>query len=177
MTKKHVLTQEEMFCLEGCGSYAQYYEMRKRFEGEVCPFCTIDEKVNLVIYEDAYWRVMDNAFPNDRPLDTMLLIASTDHSRKLCEISESGWLALHGIMRLIETHFFLPGGMLFMRFGDMRYNAGTVPHLHFNLWVPNKAGEVRIPVFKSEESQRKNMVRSFEFSKRYQGGETPEQPS
>lgn len=58
-----------------------------------------------------------------------------------------------------------------MRFGDMRYNAGTVPHLHWNLWVPDCTGEVRIPVFKDKTKHTENQMRASEFARRYEANE------
>ncbi len=167
METTKVLSSEELFCLEGCATFPQYYEMRRRFESKECPFCVIDEKINLIIFENDHWRLMDNVFKNARSCETMLLITSVRHARTLGEITERGWIAFHEIIRMAETMFYLPGGMLFARFGDMGYNAGTVPHLHFNLWVPEKKKSVCIPVFKASESREKNVERARAFAEMY----------
>lgn len=69
--------------------------------------------------------------------------------------------------------FDLPGGGVIIRFGDMRRNAGTVPHLHENIMVPDGTAEVRIPLFKNPEDRQKNGARATEFAKRYETGELP----
>ena len=168
----HILTDEEEFCLQGCGSYKQYYIMRKRFEEE-CVFCVIDPQVNKILFENEHWRLWENAFVDGRGMKTALLIASKEHWRALQDIPRSAWSALYDALEYAEEHFDLPGGMLFMRFGDMRMNAGTVPHLHINLWVPSGEKEVRVPIFKKPEDRQRNIARASAFARRYEAGETP----
>lgn len=71
----------------------------------------------------------------------------------------------------LETWFHLEGGIIATRFGDMRLNAGTIPHLHVNIMVPNGTGEVRIPAYKSTDGREANQTRAEGFAKRYEAGE------
>lgn len=170
---RHVLTDEEEFCLQGCGSYEQYFHMRHLFENEVCAFCDVNPEVNTVLYENDTWRVWDNALKNERHCSTMLVIAATEHIRKMSDITTFGWANFGNMMEWIHHEFDLDGGMLFLRFGDMRLNAGTMPHLHWNLWVPDGKGEVRIPVFKNPTQRDANVARAAEFAARYEAHEVP----
>lgn len=176
MPTLHTLTDEEQFCLEGCRDYAQYYVMRTGFENgsRACPFCTLDTNLNKVLYQDAYWMAWENPFPRDT-LAVQLVIASVEHVRDLEKLSYEALGALSSVFQWIKGQYpsQTPGGNLHVRFGDMRYNAGTVPHLHFNYWVPSGTGEVRIPVFKDPADRKKNQIRTAEFGARYEGGETP----
>ena len=60
-----------------------------------------------------------------------------------------------------------------VREGAMRLNAGTVPHLHFNTFVPNRQQEVRIPVFKDPKDRESNRLRTVGFAKDYEAGKVP----
>jgi diadenosine tetraphosphate (Ap4A) HIT family hydrolase len=169
-----LLTVEEQECLRGCSSYAQYHLMRSRFESGVCGFCHIDRKVNHVVFENAYWAAWENIFSHDRACAVMLVIASRDHWRRLADITKEAWGDLEEVMRFAERTYEMPGGMLFLRFGDMRYNVGTVPHLHFNLWVPDRTGSVVVPIQKSHEMNEEHGRRAQEFARRYASGEAPD---
>lgn len=169
----HTLTDEELFCLEDCSTYPQYYLMRQRFESEVCGFCVIDTKINTILFENEHWVLFENAFKNDRGCSVMLLIVTRDHFRFPSEVTADAWAALQEMMEWATERYQLPGGMLFMRFGDMRLNAGTVPHLHFNLWVPDESKEVRIPVFKNPDARKRNTEQAEKFAADYEAGVIP----
>ena len=149
--------------------------MRTRFETS-CTFCEIDPAVNIVLYENDHWRIWENPFMQGRGTQLALLIASKMHWRRLTDITRYGWTDMGDMMHWISATYpyDLAGGMLFMRFGDMRLNAGTVPHLHWNLWVPNQEKEVRVPIFKKAEDTAGNIERAAEFASRYEAGEVPE---
>jgi len=178
MPATHELTLEEIFCLEGCRDYAQYFRMRKQFEARFCPFCTIDTSVNKILYENESWVVWENAFPR-KELLVQLVIVFRGHIRFLEEISPEGWQNFFCVIQWIEGiegHYAIGrGGNLHVRFGPMNDNAGTVPHLHWNYWIPNGIGEVRIPVFKDPTDREVNRVRMQEFACRYEAGEIPPQ--
>ena len=82
---QRVLTKEELFCLEGCRSYDQYYRMRKDIERLYCPFCDIDRTKNKVLYEDDHWLLWENIFPRET-LSVQLVIACKYHVRFLEEL-------------------------------------------------------------------------------------------
>lgn len=147
--------------------------MRSQFERGCCPFCHIDTQINSVLFSNTNWLVWENAFKNDRQCEVMLVIVSRKHIRGLEEITPSAWVDLSNVLSTVEKQFPLLGGMLFIRFGDMRLNAGTVPHLHFNLWVPNGQGEVRVPIYKNFTESERNRVRAVAFAKQYEAGEKP----
>lgn len=150
--------------------------MRKRFENNSCPFCSVDPKVNEILFENENWMVWENPFPRET-LDVQLVIVFREHVRFLGEIPPESWQGFCKVIQWIEGiegHAVMStGGMFFARFGDMRYNAGTVPHIHFNYWIPNGAGEERIPLIKSAADRMRNKTKAHEFAKRYESGEVP----
>lgn len=168
------LTHEEKFCLEGCSTYAQYYEMRRQFESGVCPFCVVNSSINKTLFDNEHWLVWENAFSAGEHCKHMFVIVAKRHIRILPNVTPAGWMALDEALSWLHAMYRLPGGMLFLRFGDMCFNAGTVPHLHFNLWVPDGSGEVRIPLYKTPEQREKNRVRALTFAEHYRSNLVPE---
>ena len=174
MPQKHTFTDEEQVCLDRCFGYKQYCTMRGRFESGVCTFCEFDTALNKILYKDDHWIVWENAFANNRPNKVMLVIASKAHLRSLKDIPKETWAAFHDCIQWAEESYDLPGGGLLMRFGDMRLNAGTVPHLHWNILVPNGEGPIKPILYNTEEEMKMNKERASEYAKRYEAGESPE---
>lgn len=179
MAHQHVLSSlsaEQLFCLRGCRSYLQYYKMRKDFESGHCAFCTIDRTFNKVEVENnswLMWRVPQEFVRKETALH--LLIVPRRHIRFPWDLSPVEWSDIGEIWKHICEHYkpLMQGGADVTRFGDMSYNAGTVPHLHMNIMVPSKNGELRIPIFKTEEDAEGNLARMAEFAATYETGEVP----
>ena len=172
MCKKHVLSAEEIFCLEGCRSYEQYYKMRKGFEGGNCAFCNLDYSLNRVLWEDSramVWRVPERYLRPELKLHA--LVVPKRHVRFEADLSNDEVLSTHHAKKFVRKKLGYNGGLSHVREGDMRLNAGTVPHLHYNIFEPNQLHEVRIPVFKDPSDRQKNRRRALEFSTRYEAGE------
>lgn len=168
------LTPEQLFCLKGCRIYKQYYEMRHNFEHGVCIFCTLDTNRNKIVWEDAYahcWAVPDAYLRSE--LEHHLIVAPKRHLRDPWGFTHDEILSVHTAQKILAQKFNLRGGIIATRFGDMSLNAGTVPHLHYNIMIPNGSGEVRIPVFKDDCDRDENTKRSQGFSTRYEAGEMP----
>lgn len=159
------LSQEQKSCLEGCRSYEQYEIMRKRFEAGVCPFCEIDTTLNHIICENTSWIMWSNPFVRDG-LATQLVVISRRHIRNPWDLTKKEWEDFSTLLGTTTAQFKLPGGMLFARFGDMRLNAGTVPHFHWNIFVPNETGDIRIPIYKKDAEKKSEHAK--EFSDRYE---------
>ncbi len=174
MATDHVLTPEELFCLEGCRSEEQYNSMRKRFEKGICTFCELDPELNKVIWEDEYvqcWPVHEKFLRSE--LKRHFIIIPRRHLRFEHEMSDNEILSVGRAQRFIYENYPMRGGVTVTRFGDMSLNSGTVPHLHINVMEPSGTGEVRIPVVKLDSDREKNQARAAEFAKRYEAGERP----
>jgi len=175
MSGQRALAYEELFCLEGCGNYEQYYHMRGKFEEGACAFCNLDREINDVLVESDLafgWAVPDQF--SKKGLAHQLLVVPKPHVRSPWDLTDEERLALGHIERSLAGMFDLTGGMMFARFGDMSLNAGTVPHLHYNIWVPDGTREIRIPIFKDPGDREENRERAAGFAKRYEEGEVPE---
>lgn len=170
----HTLTDEELFCLEGCRSYQQYFKMRKGFEAKTCAFCQLDRTFNEVLWEDEFamaWHVpVDYLRPELRYHG---LVVPKRHVRFISDLTTTEVLSVHEGMVSINKRFDYQGGLWHAREGDMRKNAGTVPHLHYNIFEPNETGEVRVPVFKHPGDREANKQRAFNFNAFYAQNVTP----
>ena len=177
MATKRVLTAEERHILTLPFDFKYYCDLRQSMEqGEeedICPFCYPDHKKNPVLYENSRWWITKNAFPNNRACSVMLLIIPKKHWRLLGDISLLGWFKFGMAIWWSIRNYKLTGGMLFLRFGDMLLNGGTIRHLHWNLWVPDTTGKVWAPIYKSEEELEADRMRTSEYAKRYEAGERP----
>lgn len=168
------LTEEELFCLEGCRSYKQYYGMRQGFVQGDCAFCKINTELNVVVWEDEFMRVWHVHEKFMRPeLKLHILIVPKRHVRFLADLAVTEWLSLALANEFAKKHFGYTGGLFHVREGDMRNNAGTVPHLHVNIFEPRGTEEVRVPVFKDPSDREANSVRAANFAKQYETGEVP----
>lgn len=163
-THTHKLTPEELFCLEGCRSQKQYDKMRKGFEKEACAFCKLDRTFNKVLWEDDHamvWKV-----PEDYLRDTLklhALVVPKRHVRFEADLYDEEILSIHRGKQFVRNELGYQGGLSHVREGDMRLNAGTVPHLHYNIFEPNQTEEVRVPVFKDPSDRGANKQRALRF--------------
>ena len=175
---KHSLSREETECLRGCSTYPQYHKMREGFENEVCPFCVVDRKLNEILYEGDYWvawKVPPALTTRQSTLDLQIVFFPKYHARHLNDLTINEREEYWKVIDWVYKKFKIRGGVFFTRVGDMRYNVGTIPHLHFNLYVPNREGEVIIPLQKSKETWTEHNLRMQGFAKRYETGEVPEE--
>jgi diadenosine tetraphosphate (Ap4A) HIT family hydrolase len=169
-----LLTEEENFCLHGCRSYPQYYRMRKGFEEGRCAFCELDRALNKVLFEDelAYAWVVPEEYKRPE-LSYHALFVPKRHVRFETDLTDQEVLSLHAAKKALHAQFNYKGGCTHVREGDMRLNAGTVPHLHINTFMVNQTGEVRIPVYKTPDDSQASKDRATEFAQKYRDGEKP----
>jgi len=149
--------------------------MRRSFESEECQFCTPDPTLNTIICEDANvmcWEVPEE-YLRKETLERHLLIVPKRHVRAPWELGIGETISMYKARNMLSTLFVLKGGITATRFGDMSLNAGTVPHLHENIYVPNGQGEFRIPVVKDPSDRASNAERMEEFARRYEDGDVP----
>ena len=171
------LTEEEEFCLEGCGSYSQYHLMRKNFENGHCVFCNLDRERNAVLWEDdnfMLWKI-PAGIGKKRPLEHHILIVPKRHVRFVADLTDAEAVSMIVANRFSRDELGYTGGLNHAREGDMRNNAGTVPHLHFNLFQPNGTAEVQVPVFKNPAGRAENRARARRYAALYNSGVTPSQ--
>jgi diadenosine tetraphosphate (Ap4A) HIT family hydrolase len=104
-----------------------------------CPFClenlfTYHKKP--VIKEGQYWIITENQWPYDFTKEHLLAIHK-DHAETLQELTPEAGAELFRFLRELESEHHFPGGGVAMRFGDTNYSAGTVNHIHAQIFVPD----------------------------------------
>jgi diadenosine tetraphosphate (Ap4A) HIT family hydrolase len=169
-------TEEQLECLRGCSQYPQYYRGRKAFETGVCQFCHPNPKVNTVLYDqDGWiaWEVPVTFTSRKTTLSLQLLFFPKRHVRNQWELNEQERVGYFKVLDWAQATYPIPGGAIISRFGDMCYNVGTIMHLHATIYVPNRQGEVLIPLQKSQTTIDANNAQMAEFAKRYEAGEIP----
>ena len=171
-----LFTEQELECLRGCSQYEQYYKGRRDFETGNCPFCNPDPKVNTILYDHhgwIAWEVPQNFTTRKSTLALQLVFFPKRHVRGLTELKNTEALGYFEVIGWAQERFKIPGGGIINRFGDMRYNVGTIMHMHATIMVPNREGEVVIPLQKSTEMWAAHDARMEGFARRYEAGEVP----
>lgn len=176
MGQPPLLSEEEEYILTLPFDFGYYCKLRETFENGDCGFCTIDPSVNKVVFENEHWLIFENSFQYNRPCEVMLVIIARDHWRTLEDIVPEAWKTFGQMVVWACKNYNIPGGVLFLRFGPMSSNTGTMPHMHWNIWVPDPSvkGEGRrvwIPIQKTEAEEIADVTRTAEFAKRYEAGE------
>lgn len=104
-----------------------------------CPFCWENlHKYHLepIWKQGEHWLVTANHWPYNHTKHHYLFIYR-DHIENPEGMSAAGAHELITLTNQLIKEFAIPGGGLFMRFGDTRYSAGSVKHLHAQLVVPD----------------------------------------
>ncbi len=166
------LDPEAIETLVGCSSYEQFYDMLYTYLSGKCPcrFCNIDREENEVLYEKngwVAWEVSARYTTRKSTLHHQIVFFPAEHVRFMDELSTHQRLGYFQVIEWIHEKFECPGGGIITRFGDMRYNVGTVMHLHSTMMIPNRTGRVIIPLQKSRRMHRSHTKRMYDFLERY----------
>lgn len=131
-------------------TYPQYCEMVWQILWGNCPFCKLDLKLNNVIVENDHWRAWENPFLQKYTAHHFI-IAHQVHLTHLSDVTSADGRDLFDILSKLAEPADIRGGGVLMRFGDPLLNAGSIRHLHANLFVPDGTGELRLPLCKTPE--------------------------
>lgn len=113
-----------------------------------CPFCPVSETIL-----DCFggWVVTANRFPYEEAAVHLLLIPER-HITELGELMAADVEAVLTLARRAVQGLLIPGGALFLRFGDTSYTGATIRHLHLHLIQPQadaatgKVTVVQVPI-------------------------------
>ena len=145
--------------LMGCRSFSQFCCTVRSlaYPDQFCPFCLAElaRRGRLPIRSNAYWRLLENDFPH-KNTQRMLLAVPTDHATRLDEVN---WAALGEIL----VSCGIESGGVMMRFGDPRFNVGSIEHLHVNIIEPTPGKEYRPPFAKNVAEHAEDYQRVLGF--------------
>lgn len=133
-------------------------EMAEILKSGNCPFCVehLNTYHNLpFLKKGTYWWLTPNKWPYDYT-KVHLLAISTKHLTDLSQLEPAAGAELIELCQWAQKHFSIKGGGLVLRFGDTKYSAGSVQHLHAQLVSPDIDADgyqpVRIKIGKSPEN-------------------------
>jgi diadenosine tetraphosphate (Ap4A) HIT family hydrolase len=166
------LSVEDVETLVGCSSYPQFHDMLASYLSGDCPciFCNIDRVKNEVLYERngwVAWVVPQRYTTRTKTLSLQLVFFPQRHVRRHRELTPEERIRFFEVIDWAEATFDMPGGAIISRFGDMRYNVGTVQHLHATIMVPNRLGRVLIPIQKSRRMHQAHTQQMYGFLETY----------
>ncbi len=119
----------------------QIEKMKKLAESGVCAFCPeyfIEHHDNPIEFETDHWIVAKNDYPYEHT-STHLLLVSREHIQRMEEMSAEARIDFMNVVARVEKDFQLESFALGMRVGDMKYNGGSVEHLHAHIVVGDKS--------------------------------------
>lgn len=156
-----------IFYLMGCRNLEQFCStLRSLIDHEQhCPFCAQEfaRRKRHSIFEMPRWRLIENEFPR-KNTDSMLLIVPKRHVVNFAaEVTPEEVVEIYALFQLGISSQMIPGGGLFMRFGDPKYHVGTIEHLHINVVEPIPGKEYRPPLAKNETELAQDYARMKAF--------------
>jgi hypothetical protein len=159
------LDQEDVGSLLNTRTFPQYCEMVRKILAGECMFCELDPELNKVELENEYWRAWRNPYKQKHTAHHWIIAhrLHLTHLRDLESPLSSGALLFDILVKIASPEYIFGGGVL-MRFGDPRYNSGSIRHLHVNFFVPDGTGELRLPLCKKPEdvATKMDIIRVFE---------------
>lgn len=131
---------------------AQREHMQNTVEQGVCPFCKIDRSVNRVIRQrqSNRWRVWENPFKYKNHAHHIMIVP-VRHVTHPQDLTKREWQDLQRLIAWAQKRYNIPGAGLVVRFGDVRYHAGTIEHLHVHIQVPNRRGQAIAVFYKDKK--------------------------
>jgi len=135
------LNKSNKLNLRNARSRNQKKRMTLSVKNDICIFCkdglkTIHKKP--ILKENNNFLVTENAF-SYTGTSYHLLIIPKRHIVNLIEFKSEEWAVLQEIINWVIQKKRIKGGSLFLRFGDNKYNGGTIPHLHFQIILGNSS--------------------------------------
>ena len=113
--------------------------MEKTIVQGICPLCSPDPSVNVVLRRTGHWQVWKNPFAYEHH-DHHFIIASIHHIDDITKLTHEMWASLGVLIDWVVREYKLPGGGLVMRFGEPEKSASTLRHLHMHIQVPDGTG-------------------------------------
>lgn len=126
------MSNDEFVNLANAREEEQRTAMERILERGECPFCPENlskEHQRPVIHRGQYWILTENQWPYVNTRVHLLLIA-VSHVERLSDLPPEAGAELLVLCQWIERHYNVKGGALGMRFGNPRFNAASVKHLH-----------------------------------------------
>lgn len=115
---------------------SQREQMDKLEAAGVCMFCREHLegfKKEPIEFEGDWWVVTKNDFPYQGSSFHYLLVYKPEHITSCTELTPEAWTELGEHVKHVCEKHNIPGGSVFMRFGDTDYNGSSINHLHAHI--------------------------------------------
>ena len=117
-----------LYHVEAARSDAQRERMERLEADGICVFCRAHQE-EPVIYEGEHWYVTRNRYPYAGTTDHFLIVPFR-HVRAFDELPDDAGAELWAIKRRLKDEAGAAATATVERSGDMRFNGGSVAHLH-----------------------------------------------
>ncbi|MBX4195735.1 dihydrofolate reductase [Candidatus Parcubacteria bacterium] len=113
----------------------QLNSMQEIREAGVCPFCPEHRRrwhLKEDVWSGVHWVVSDNMWPYEWTKDGgrhFMLFLKT-HAENAADIPTGAWEELGTVAKIMESRFDIPGGGIYMRFGEPIWTGATIRHIH-----------------------------------------------
>jgi len=104
----------------------------------VCPFCAehfTKYHPKPILRETDFWFVTENISPYVGTSYHFLFVYKPSHINRPCDIPPAAAQDLFSLFSWITETYGMEGGGFFMRFGDTKWNASSVEHIHAHVVV------------------------------------------
>jgi ATP adenylyltransferase len=131
-----------LYNFEAARAKEQLEEMQRLDEEGICIFCPehIHKASQPIEIETDHWMVKKNDFPYANT-DLHLILIPKVHVPTAALLPKAAQMEFMPLVVKCETLFQLGSYALAMRSGDMRFNGGSIEHLHAHIIV----GDVKNP--------------------------------
>lgn len=130
-------------------SEAQLKKMEELESKGLCVFCldvVEKESINPVEFETSHWYVKKNDYPYENT-ELHLVIVPKEHVKTVSQLSQLAKSEFLDVVAQIEKRYQIDSFAVGLRSGDMRFNGGSIEHLHAHVIVakphPDKDRQVR----------------------------------
>ncbi len=122
-----------------------------------CPFCKenlLKEHSKPILKEGKFWIVTENQWRYENAKRSFLLI-SLDHAERMSELNPLAGAEMIEMVGWLEKEYNIESGGVGIRFGDAKFNGGTVSHLHVHVLVPYNPNDLEFADLKFRMSAKK----------------------
>ena len=119
----------DLYHLTSARSDGQLRYMKDLEAAGICIFCAHDRHPEPVEHEGQHWYVTRNAYPYPGAYAHYLIVARR-HVESFDELPDAAGAELWAIKRQLKAKLEPLATATVERSGDMRYNGGSVAHLH-----------------------------------------------
>ncbi len=135
-----------LYYLDAARSPRQREHMASLEEGRICIFCpehVAEHQANPVEHRGEFFYITRNAYPYAGTV-AHYLIVPTAHVTSFDELPDAAGAELWALQRMLKERHAPLATASVMRSGDMRYNGGSVAHLHVHFVILDDRPEATV---------------------------------